>query len=82
MSQSAIVDGLADILNEIAGVDPGKVHPDASFRDDLDLDSLTMVEVVVAAEERFTVRIPDADVEQLKTVGDAANYVIRAGAAA
>jgi acyl carrier protein len=46
-----------------------------SLADDLDLDSLTMVEIAVHAEERLGVRIPDDDLANLKTVGDAVNYV-------
>lgn len=74
-----ILTGLADILNEVAGVSPDAVTPDKSFTDDLDVDSLSMVEVVVAAEERFGVRIPDDDVKELRTVGDAVSYIKRAG---
>ena len=48
---------------------------DKSFTDDLDIDSLSMVEVVVAAEEKFGVKIPDDDVKNLKTVGDAVAYI-------
>ena len=50
---------LADIVNEVAGVDADDVQLDKSFVDDLDVDSLSMVEVVVAAEEKFGVSIPD-----------------------
>ena len=50
--------------------------------DDLDVDSLSMVEVVVAAEEKFGVRIPDDDVKNLKTVGDAVTYIEKAGVTA
>jgi acyl carrier protein len=55
---------------------------DKSFTDDLDVDSLSMVEVVVAAEEKFGVRIPDDDVKNLKTVGDAVTYIEKAGVTA
>ena len=68
---------LADIVNEVAGVDADDVQLDKSFVDDLDVDSLSMVEVVVAAEERFDVKIPDEDVKNLKTVGDATNYILK-----
>ena len=74
--------GLAEILNEVAGVDAAAVSPEKTFLDDLDVDSLSMVEVVVAAEEKFCVRIPDDDVKGLKTVGDAVAYIQRAGVAA
>lgn len=74
-SKEDIVAGLADIVNEIAGIPNDEVTEDKSFTDDLDVDSLSMVEVVVAAEERFGVKIPDDDVKGLKTVGDAVNYI-------
>jgi len=67
--------GLADILEEVAGVDKADVAEDKSFTDDLDVDSLSMVEVVVAAEEKFDVKIPDDEVQSLKTVGDAVNFI-------
>ncbi len=79
MSESEILAGLAEILNEVAGVLPENVTPEKTFIDDLDVDSLSMVEVVVAAEERFNVRIPDDDVKNLRTVGDAVNYIKSAG---
>ncbi len=46
---------LAEIVNEVAGIPAGDVQLDKSFTDDLDVDSLSMVEVVVAAEEKFGV---------------------------
>jgi acyl carrier protein len=67
--------GLAEILEEIADVQPDDVSDEKSFQDDLDVDSLSMVEVVVAAEERFGVKIPDDDVQNLRTVGDAVSYI-------
>jgi acyl carrier protein len=71
--------GLAEIVNEIAGVPAVDVTMDKSFIDDLDVDSLSMVEVVVAAEEKFGVSIPDDDVRGLKTVGDAVRFIEKAG---
>ena len=67
--------GLAEILNEVADVDASDVTDDKSFTDDLDVDSLSMVEVAMAAEEKFGVKIPDDDLPKLKTVGDAVNYI-------
>ena len=71
---------LAEIVNEVAGVQPTDVQLDMSFVDDLAVDSLSMVEVVVAAEERFGVSIPDDEVKNLRTVGDAVSYIERASA--
>lgn len=82
MTDTEILAGLAEILHEVAGVEPARVTPEASFAGDLEVDSLTMVEVVVAAEDRFSVRIPDDDIAGLSTVGDAVSYVGRAGIAA
>ena len=74
-TREEIVTGLADIVNEIAGIPTEDVQPGKSFTDDLDVDSLSMVEVVVAAEEQFSVKIPDEDVKNLKTVGDAVSFI-------
>jgi acyl carrier protein len=68
---------LADIVNEVAGIPAEDVQLDKSFTDDLDVDSLSMVEVVVEAEERFDVKIPDDEVKNLKTVGDAVAFIER-----
>ncbi|MEI6362332.1 MAG: acyl carrier protein [Actinomycetes bacterium] len=74
MSQE-ILDGLATIVNEVAGVPVEDVQLDKSFVDDLDIDSLSMVEVVMAAEDKWGVKIPDSEVKNLKTVGDAVNFI-------
>ena len=71
---------LADIVNDVAGVDQDDVQLEKSFVDDLDVDSLSMVEVVVAAEEKFDVKIPDDQVKNLKTVGDAVDFIVKAQA--
>jgi acyl carrier protein len=78
-SQEEIRLGLAEILNEIAGIDAERIQPCASFAADLKIDSLSMVEVVVAAEERFGVDISDDDFDKLSTIGDVMDYVSRAG---
>ncbi|WP_213455035.1 acyl carrier protein [Rhizomonospora bruguierae] len=74
-TRDEITAGLAEILEEVAGVTPDDVAEGKSFTDDLDVDSLSMVEVVVAAEEKFGVKIPDNEVQNLKTVGDAVSYI-------
>jgi acyl carrier protein len=74
--------GLADILEEVAGVLPADVTLAKSFTEDLDVDSLSMVEIALAAEEKFNVKIPDDELANLKTVGDAVSYISRAQAAA
>ena len=74
-TRDEITAGLAEILEEVAGVNPSDVAEGKSFTDDLDVDSLSMVEVVVAAEEKFGVKIPDDELPNLKTVGDAVRYI-------
>jgi acyl carrier protein len=74
MSQE-ILEGLATIVNEVAGVPVEDVQSDKSFVDDLDIDSLSMVEVVMAAEDKWGVKIPDSEVKNLKTVGDAVSFI-------
>ena len=79
-STEEIRTGLAEIVNDIAGVPTGDVQLDKSFTDDLDIDSLSMMTIVVNAEEKFGVRIPDDDVKGLSTVGDAVTYIQKASA--
>ena len=82
MSQQEILAELATIVNEIAGVPAADVTPGKTFLDDLDVDSLSMVEIATAAEDKFGIRIPDDDLKDLKTVGDAVSYIEKAGVAA
>jgi acyl carrier protein len=67
--------GLAEIVEEVAGVATDDVTVEKSFVDDLDIDSLSMVEIAVQAEDKFGVKIPDDELANLKTVGDAVNYI-------
>ena len=76
LSQDAVLAGIKDIVVEVAGIDAGKITMDKKFTDDLDVDSLSMVEVVVAAEEKFGVKIPDEEVTKLARVGDAVNFIV------
>jgi len=69
--------GLAEIVEEVAGVAVDDVTVEKSFVDDLDIDSLSMVEIAVQAEDKFGVKIPDDELANLKTVGDAVNYIAR-----
>ena len=64
------------IVNEL-GVETEKVNRDASFVEDLGADSLDTVELVMAFEEEFGIDIPDEDAEQMRTVGDAVDYLAK-----
>jgi acyl carrier protein len=74
-SENEILEGLAEIVAEETGLDTAEVQSDKSFTDDLDIDSLSMMTIVTLAEEKFDVRIPDEDVKNLVTVGDAVSYI-------
>ena len=66
---------LAELVNDVAGVPVEDVQLDKSFTEDLDVDSLAMVEIIVGCEEKFGVTIPDEESKNLKTVGDAGAYI-------
>jgi len=74
-SEQEILTGLAEIVNEETGIPASDVQPDKSFTDDLDIDSISMMTIVVNAEEKFDVKIPDEEVKNLKTVGDAVSFI-------
>ena len=75
MNDQEILAGLGEIVEEIAGVPAAEVTPSKSFVDDLDIDSLSMVEIAVAAQDKFGVEIPDDQLKDLTTVQDVVNYV-------
>jgi len=74
-STQEIQSGLAEILEEVAGVTPADATPEKSFTDDLDVDSLSMVEIATAVEDKFGVAIPDDELGNIKTVGDAISFI-------
>jgi acyl carrier protein len=78
VTNEEILGVLAEIVNEVAGVETSEITPDKSFVDDLDIDSLSMVEIAVQVEDRFGVKVPDDELANLKTVGDAVDYVVKA----
>ena len=82
LTQEEILAGLSEIIDEIAGVPADEVTPEKTFVDDLDIDSLSMVEIAVAAQDRFGVEIPDDQLKDLKTVQDVIDYVGRASVSA
>ena len=74
-TKEEILLGLAEIVNEETGLETEEVQLDKSFTDDLDIDSISMMTIVVNAEEKFDVTIPDEEVKNLKTVEDAVNFI-------
>jgi len=71
----AVNQEMIDIIVEQLSVEKDKVVPEASFVDDLGADSLDLVELIMAMEEKFDIEIPDEDAEKIVTVQDAVSYV-------
>ena len=78
LSQDEVLAGLAELINDETGIATDSVALDKSFTDDLDIDSISMMTIVVNAEEKFDVKIPDEEVKNLVTVGDAVNFIVAA----
>jgi acyl carrier protein len=77
VTDQEILAGLAEIIEEIAGTPADEVTSGANFVDDLDIDSLSMVEIAVAAQDKFGVEIPDEQLKDLKTVQDVVTFVVK-----
>ena len=76
-TKDEVLAGLADLVNDETGIATENVQLEKSFTDDLDIDSISMMTIVVNAEEKFDVKIPDDEVKNLKTVGDAVAFIER-----
>jgi acyl carrier protein len=74
-NQEDIIANLAEIIEEVTGIEPSEVTIEKSFVDDLDIDSLSMVEIAVQTEDKYGVKIPDEDLASLRTVGDVVGYI-------
>ncbi len=75
MAQTNTYERLKKIIVEQLGVDEGDVKPEASFVEDLNADSLDLVELIMSLEEEFGMEISDDEAEKIKTVGDAQEYI-------
>jgi acyl carrier protein len=81
MDRAAVLQLVRDRLADILEIEPGSINEGDSFADDLDADSLALIELVEAIEEELSersvgFRIEDEDLEDLKTVRDAVDYVV------
>ncbi|KAG8706775.1 hypothetical protein FRC12_020301 [Ceratobasidium sp. 428] len=77
LSKADIQTRVLDVLKTFEKVDGAKLTPAASFTDDLGLDSLDAVEAVMAIEEEFSIEIPDAEADEIKTVQEAIDYIAK-----
>ena len=75
MPSPEMVERLKKIVAEQLGVDESKIVPSARFTDDLNADSLDLVEMIMSLEEEFGVEIPDEDAEKIVIVQDAIDYI-------
>lgn len=73
--QGSVDEQLRQIISEQLGVDESQVIPSASFEEDLNADSLDLVELIMSLEEHFGVEIPEEEAEKIRTVGDAMEYI-------
>jgi acyl carrier protein len=74
-TEQELIAGIAEIIEEVTGIEPAEITIEKSFVDDLDIDSLSMVEIAVQTEDKYGVKIPDEDLAALRTVGDAVAYI-------
>ena len=71
----ALLDDVKEVVIEQLDCDPAEVKEDSKFIEDLGADSLDVVELVMALEEKFDIEIPDEEAEKILTVGDAISYI-------
>lgn len=74
-SKEEILVKLKPVIAEQLGVDEGEVNPEASFTEDLNADSLDLVELIMSLEEQFGLQISDEDAEKITTVGEAVDFI-------
>lgn len=75
MERTEIESKLTDLLVDELGIERDDITPDAKFEEDLDVDSLGVVELLMALEDNFGVKIPDEEAEQITSVGEAVDLV-------
>lgn len=70
-----IADQVKEIISQQLDVDVAQIQPESRFIEDLSADSLAIVELVLAFEEKFEIDIPDEETDNIRTVGDAISYI-------
>jgi acyl carrier protein len=76
MERTEALDAIRDVAVEVLSVEPESVTETARFKEDLEADSLDLVELVMGLEERFDIEVPEEDLEGVTTVGHAVDMVL------
>ena len=76
MDRSTALEAIREVAVEVLGVDPDVIAEEARFKEDLEADSLDLVELVMGLEERFDIEVPEEDLDELTTVGHAVDLVL------
>ena len=72
---SDILGSIKEIIVDLLGVDEDQITPESRFREDLEADSLDLVELIMAFEDKFGAEISDEDAQKITTVGEAVDYI-------